>query len=241
MSAPGGSMRRSGFRLSGLAPGLLLVLALAAGDARALPLPPNSLDLRIGYHSFFGVDSTQRLDDLGVSKPAGIECATHPESLDGVSGEIVYARRFHDMFSLAVSAGVYGGRSSSMTTAEKARVSGSWSVVVVPVLLTPRLHLRLDPVDLYAGAGGGIYFVTTDFRLKVDDSAGVRHLGAHESRSVLGWHVLLGIEWRFHRNWGALLEDRFAFAPVRGGSRETGLGDFDAGGNDIVLGVRWHF
>jgi opacity protein-like surface antigen len=217
------------------------VAVLAAGDALAMPLSPNALGVRLGYHNFVGVGRGQWPDNDGLLEDGEFDYDVHPEDLDGVSCDVEYARRFHDVFSLALSAGVYGGRSSFATTAEKARVSGSWSVLVFPVLLTPRFHLRLDPIDLYTGGGVGIYFLRTDFRLRVDDGAVARNERADEVRSKVGWHVLLGLEWRFHRSWSVLIEDRFAFVHVKGGSRETDVDDFDAGGNQLFLGARWHF
>jgi opacity protein-like surface antigen len=220
---------------------LVVAAVLTAGGALAMPLSPNALSVRVGYHNFVGVGRDQWPDNDGVLEDGELDYAVHADDLNGLACDLEYARRFHDVFSLALSAGVYGGRSSFVTTAEKADVSGSWTVLVFPLLLTPRFHLRLDPVDLYTGGGAGIYFVRTDFRLRVDDGTGGRNRTASDVRSRLGWHVLVGLEWRFHRSWGVVIEDRFAFVHVKGGSRETDIDDFDAGGNHVFLGARWHF
>ena len=209
-------------------------------EARA-DLEPNSFTARFGYHNFMGASRDQRPDGDGLLEDGEVDHAIRAGDLNGLSGDIEYQRRLHDLFSIGISTGLYGGRARFSTTAEDSYVRGHWEVLVWPVLLTPRLHLRLDPVDLYTGAGLGLYFLRSDFQMEVDSREGNYTRSSMDYRSTLGWHLLLGIEWRFHRGWGVLLEDRFAFAHFKGGRGETDLDDFDAGGNNLFLGVRWHF
>lgn len=219
---------------------LAAVLVLGALPALAYQ-PPNSLGARLGYHHFLGSVSQRGPDNDGVLEDNEVDFAIQTENLNGFAGELEYFRRFGEYFSLGLSAGLYGGEVSFDDEVENFPVRGHWKLLVVPVLITTRFHLPLDPVDLYTGGGLGLYFLHMDFRRKADTSQGTDVIESSGMKTRPGFHLLLGVEWFVQERWSLVLEDHFAFAPAKGEIDSTDVDDLNAGGNVLSLGVRWHF
>jgi opacity protein-like surface antigen len=95
--------------------------------------------------------------------------------------------------------------------------------------------LPLDRVDLYAGAGLGLYKTT----LKVSGTAGVIPAKIEESDDDVGYQLLLGTDVYVSRNITVGLEYRWL--KLDANFEPFVAGNIDAGGQFLFATVRGHF
>jgi opacity protein-like surface antigen len=98
-----------------------------------------------------------------------------------------------------------------------------------------KVYMPLDRVDLYAGAGLGLYKTT----LKVSGTAGVFPAKIEESDDDVGYQLLLGADVYVSRNITVGLEYRWL--KLDANFEPFVAGNIDAGGQFLFATVRGHF
>lgn len=199
------------------------------------------LAAKIGYHNFVRYTPVDDPNNDGVLDDGEIDYAIDSGAFDGFTMELEFGYRFSPNFALCGGMQWYGASATVDAFPEFRRVKGDLDVSVTALTITPRLVLPLSFMDLYTGAGLGLYWraINTSFTIEGQDAT--ESTSNTDSRTTLGYHAVIGIEFAVTDWVGILLEDRFAFVHFKGQDPITDLDDSDFGGNSAFLGARFHF
>lgn len=200
----------------------MLLLLLAPHAAYGAEDRPHSLAFKTGYH-FYPAGSYLRLTgSFGLGGRS---------ELQGPSLEFLdYTYRWSPTWSL--NATVFGGYFQKYTPLQTLQQS----LVTTYATLTPIYRLagsdRIGAWGVYTGVGVGRYTLT----LRFDDKGSTEEFSDH----TLGYHVLIGTEYRFSEQVGFLIEEKYARARVTFG-KDLDRTSIDLGGHNLLVGARIHF
>ncbi|NLH50685.1 MAG: outer membrane beta-barrel protein [Myxococcales bacterium] len=200
------------------------------------------LGVKLGYHNFVRYNPTDDPDGDGALEDGEIDYAIDSGAFDGFTFETDFEYKFSPHFALGGGLQWYGANVNVDAVADQSRVQGDIAMSITGLTVTPKFILPVNIVNLYTGAGLGLYWRVMGSSYKVTDQYGNHTSESNaDSQGALGYHALLGLEISV-RDWiGIVLEDRFAFVHFKGQDPETDLDDSDAGGNTVFLGTRFHF
>lgn len=108
----------------------------------------------------------------------------------------------------------------------------------VPVTLTAKGIMEFGPLDLFAGAGAGMYFCFVDNK--------IGNINENQHGSAPGYHVVAGAEYRINSKWNAGAEFKwFSTRPELKVRSNLGVDPIDEkwefGGTVLSLGVKYKF
>jgi opacity protein-like surface antigen len=118
------------------------------------------------------------------------------------NGEVAIGRNFTQYFGMEAGIGrfatkaTYSGYDSTIGNYNETDEVSVWPVTFTLKGIIP----NLNPLSFYYGAGIGLYIA----RAKADFTSDVIRLSASDNDNVLGFHVLVGLEYNFATNvfWG---------------------------------------
>lgn len=201
----------------------------------------NSISPKLGYHFFIWTGDATKADGDAMLEDGEFDGDIDEADFNGWTLELEYDHQFFPIFSLAGSVQWYGGRSEWSAWEEDTHVAGDMSMNVLDFLITPKLHLMIDPVEFTTGAGIGIYWLTLDYQFDIEAPHDSYVESVRDSRTRIGYHLQLGFEYHIQDWFGMFIEDRFSFARFHGKNNVTDFDDIDAGGNSLFLGARFRF
>ncbi|MFZ5863884.1 MAG: hypothetical protein ACOYXR_13710 [Nitrospirota bacterium] len=199
------------------------VLGGHAAAARAELERPSSLAFKLGYHMY---PNSQYFDSLERAGAGGAQ------DFRGLSLELFdYTYQWPSRWGLNVSlGGLYYQKFTPSQTAQHA-------IFVQTMTVTPTFRLSgSDAVGtwlVYCGVGVGRYGATTRFDFLPGDATEFHNY-------TLGYHALIGAEYRFNEQVGFLVEEKFSRARIRFGP-ELDRMELDVGGHNILVGTKIYF
>jgi hypothetical protein len=223
-----------------LAAAIVLLLGLAA---TAHAQEKNfGVGLKLGYHNFVRYTPPATPDKDNALEDGEVDTAIDSGAFDGLTIEGDFEYRFHPNFVLGGGLQWYGARVNVNALTDENYVRGDIALSITAITITPRVVLPISIVNLYTGAGIGLYWRVLGSSYTITDPQ--RHETSQsnaDSQGQIGYHAMLGAE-VLVRDWiGIVLEDRFAFVHFKGQDPLTNLDDTDEGGNSVFLGTRFHF
>lgn len=185
---------------------------------------PHSLAFKVGYHVYPNSSYFDLSEEVGVGSA---------QDLSGQSLELFdYTYQWPSRWSL--NASLLGGYYQEVVLSQ----TQQQSIFVHTMTVTPLYRLAgsdaIRAWQLYGGAGLGRYGLNARF----DFSTG-SPLEIHTY--TLGYHALIGAEYRFNEQTGFLIEGKFSRARIQFSTEEFGGLEIDVGGLNILTGVRLHF
>jgi hypothetical protein len=201
------------------------VFILAASvPARGEIERPHSFAFKVGYHAY---PNSSYFDATEAAGAGGAQ------DLSGLSLEIFdYTYQWPSRWSL--NASLLGGYYQEFVPSQ----ANQQSLFVHTMTVTPLYRLAgsdaIGAWQVYTGVGLGRYGASIRF-----DFASTAPIEIHTY--TLGYQALIGTEYRYSEHTGFLVEGKFSRARIRFSTEELGNLEVDAGGINILAGVRIHF
>jgi outer membrane protein W len=163
-----------------------------------LPLVANAQELENYFVGKFGVYLPKDdLDDLDFDT--------------GLSGEIAFGHYFFKNFALEVGVGYFRSESSGNWSGGGIAVAWEAYVDVIPLTLTAKGILPVGPVELYAGAGGGVYFADYSETGTLTIGTTTYSYSFSGEDTAFGGHILSGVNFDVASNVFLGIEGKYIF------------------------------
>ena len=113
----------------------------------------------------------------------------------GLNIEGVFGRYFHKNFALEGGIGLFGTKADfSGTNATLGTYIENDEIAVIPLTVTAKGILPLNKLELFAGAGLGVYLAGFDGKLSTSNAGNIT---LNDNDTVLGFHVTAGGAYNF--------------------------------------------